>query len=202
MPVVRAGGDELRERQLVQRAGRPVAHPLGLGHLAHQRLRDHHPAQPQPRCHGLAGRAEVHDAFRVESLEGADRLAVVAELPVVVVLQDQAAGAPGPVDRRGPPVGVERHPRRELVRGCQQHRAGAPHRGQFAGPGAEFVERQAGDAQPGLDKQTGVHVEPVRLDGDLAHAALPQHLPHHHQSVDEARADDDAFGVRVHTAGA
>src|SRR5258708_3031990 len=66
---------------------------------------------------GFGGGAEVDDVVRVEALEGADGLAVVAELAVVVVLQDQSAGASGPVDGGGAAVVAEGDAHGELVGG-------------------------------------------------------------------------------------
>jgi alkylhydroperoxidase family enzyme len=53
---------------------------------------------------------------------------VVAELPVVVVLQEQPAGVGGPPDRAGAAGGGQRHAERELVRGREQRGTGAAER--------------------------------------------------------------------------
>ena len=55
------------------------------------------PAESQARGEDLARRARVHDAVRAEALDRADRLAVVAELGVVVVLDDHGAAPRRPV---------------------------------------------------------------------------------------------------------
>ena len=168
MPVVRAGGDELGERQLVQRPRRSTpGRPWRRTTSPTSSARQHHPGQPQAGGQGLAGGAQVDDAVRVEALEGADRLAVVAELAVVVVLQDQAAGAPGPVDGGGPPVGVQRDAGGELVGGGQQDRA---HR--RIGPSSPVSAPCSstathGVARPAACQEIPVDVEAVRLDGDL-----------------------------------
>lgn len=198
MPVVRPGGDELGERQLLQRTRHPVGVPLRRDDIRHQAPGQHQPADPQPGGDGFAGGAEVDDPFGIESLERTDRLPVVAELPVVVVLQDQPARGPRPVDGGRPPVGVERHPQRELVRRRQQHRTFAPQR---TGLRAECVQRESGGAQPRVGEQVPVQVQPVRLDRHLPHPSPPQHLPHQHQTVCEPRADDDPVRVGVHPAG-
>ena len=54
------------------------------------------PAEPQPGRQGLARRTGVDDVLRRQALHGADRLAVVAVLRVVVVLDDQAHRARTP----------------------------------------------------------------------------------------------------------
>lgn len=201
MAVVRTRLYELRKRQLLQCTRRAVADALCLDHLRHQVLRQYHPPQPQPGCQGIARRAQVYDVFRVEPLQGADRLSVVTEVAVVVVLQNQPARATRPVDRRGPPVGVERYTRREPVGRCQQHGPGPRHPAQVIGPGPGFVHREVRDAQTRFREQPPVHVQCVRLDGHLAHPPLAQHRPHQFQGVHEARGYHDPFRVRVHAAG-
>ncbi|RPK52228.1 hypothetical protein EES40_02935 [Streptomyces sp. ADI93-02] len=200
VPVVRPRDDELRERQLVRDAGHPVEAALRLADLLHQVLGQHHPGQPQPGRQGLAGRPQVDDPLRVEALERAHRLTVVAELAVVVVLQDQTARGPRPVDRRGPPVGVQRDAGGELVGGGQQHRARTRCSRQRPGPRPERVDRDARGAQARVGQEVPVDVQPVRLDGHPPHPVTPQHLPHQREPVDEPGADHDALRVRVHPA--
>ena len=100
-----AVGDEVGERQLVD-GGRPeVRDLLGARDRVGQRLRDEQPAEPKTRSERLAGTPRVHDAVGRQPLDRADRLAVVAELGVVVVLDDRPAPALGPRDEGGPPLG-------------------------------------------------------------------------------------------------
>jgi hypothetical protein len=54
------------------------------------------PAQPQARSEGLADRSDHHDAVGCESLQRPDRPAIVAELRVVVVLDQDAVTFVGP----------------------------------------------------------------------------------------------------------
>ena len=55
-------------------------------------------------------------------MEGADGMPVVAELAVVVVFDDEAAGSGRPGDCRDSPCRTQRRPERKLVRGGEHHR--------------------------------------------------------------------------------
>ncbi len=134
LAVVGAGGQELGEGELFHDADGHAA--AVVDDVRQQPRRHHHPAQPQAGGEGLAGGAEVDHAPGVEVLEGADGLAVVAELAVVVVLQDQAAGAARPVDHGGPALRAQRPAERELVGRVEQHRVGVA---RVIGAGAEGV---------------------------------------------------------------
>lgn len=117
----------------------------------------------------------MDDALGVEVLQGADRLAVVAELAVVVVLQDPAAGAPSPVDDGRAPLGMQGHAERELVRGREEHGPRAAAGGAQVGrAGAVRVDRERRGAQPGPGQDVPVDVEAVLVHRDRAHTALPQ----------------------------
>ena len=65
-------------------------------HLAHEVARNAGPPQAHAGRERLAGRPDVGDTVGREPLEGSDRLAVVAVLGVVVVLDDQASLRGGP----------------------------------------------------------------------------------------------------------
>ena len=143
--VVRAGGDELGQGDLVEHAGLRVGQRLGRDDVGVQMPGKGEPAKPEAGCQRLAGRPGVGNVLGSERLHRPDRLAVVAELPVVVVLDDEPTAANGPVDRRGTPVGRERDTERELVCRGQQHRIGVA---QVAGPGAVGVHGQDPEAEP------------------------------------------------------
>ena len=64
---------------------------------------------------------EIDDTVGTQRLQGADRLAVVAELAVVVVVEDVTVGALGPLDDRGAPRRMQRHPVRVVVGGGEEH---------------------------------------------------------------------------------
>ncbi len=93
------------------------------------------------------------------SLQGAYRLAVVAELTVVVVLDDEAAAGARPLDQRSAPRGVERSADRVLVRGRDDDRAYVWQRTldeQF-GARSPLIDRQGGDVQPASTDHLAVH---------------------------------------------
>jgi hypothetical protein len=162
VPVVGSGRDELGQGQLIERAGLPVGQPLGRGDIAHQVAGQDQPAEAESRGQALAGRAGVDDVIGREALNGADRLAVVAELAVVVVLDDYAAGVAGPLDHPGPAPRLQRHPERELVGRGQQDGAG---RADLVHRGAAAVNRQHGQPQAGGRGHGPVRGLPVGLDG-------------------------------------
>ena len=122
--------------------------PFALDDLVRQRRRYEQPAEPQPRREGLADRPRVRDPLGVESLQRADGRAVVAEVAVVVVLDDQPVHGPRPVEEFGaPPRGVG-DSGRELVGRRRHHR---PYPGRPQRPEGEplLVQRQRYGAQPG-----------------------------------------------------
>ena len=84
------------------------------------------PAEPQGRGKGLADRADRDDPFGLEALERPDRLAVVAELGVIVVLDDDrvARAAPTPAARAAAP-GVRTTPVGHWWAGVTTHHPGA-----------------------------------------------------------------------------
>jgi hypothetical protein len=131
LPVVATRGDEIGQDELVKRGG-SGAEPGR--HRVEQARRDHQPAEPQARGQALAGRAGVDDTIGRERLQGAHRLPVVAELPVVVVL-DHHPAPPGYVPAT---ARMKRHTQRELVGRGQQRGAG---RAGLADDGAHRVNR-------------------------------------------------------------
>ena len=128
-------------------------------------------------------------------------MAVVSELPVVVVLQDQPAGGTRPVDGRRAPVRAQFDPRRVLMRRCHQHRADSTQSRQIVGARATFVDVEGRGAQAGAGQQVAIEVEAVRLDGDRPYPPRSECLRHQHQTVVETGADDDPFRRGVHPAG-
>ncbi|SCE61452.1 hypothetical protein GA0115253_109476 [Streptomyces sp. Termitarium-T10T-6] len=97
----------------------------------------------------------------IESLDGPHGLPVVAELPVVVVLDDEPAGGPGPVDDGRPPRGVQRPAGGELVGGREEY--GPVAAGEPVDPGAVRVHAERPGADPVGGEQLAVEGQPVRL---------------------------------------
>jgi hypothetical protein len=119
VPVVLAAREQVSERELVD-GRRPGTQRRHLGfQWCLQRLRDHQPTQAHARRKGLTHAAGEHNAVRIQRLHRPDRLSVVAELAVVVVLDDEAAAASGPFHHRGSPRGRQHHPVRVLVGRCE-----------------------------------------------------------------------------------
>ena len=95
------------------RRGRAAASPRPTA-VAQPRRADQ-PAHPQRRRQRLAGRAHAHHPVGRQALDRAHRLPVVAELGVVVVLDDETVHSVRPLDQRVSSLGRQHHPGRRLV---------------------------------------------------------------------------------------
>jgi beta-glucosidase-like glycosyl hydrolase len=122
VPVERAGGQVLGQRELLEGAGVKVGDLLGGDDLVDEGRRQRHPRQSQARSQTLTRGSGVNDPVRVERLECADRVPVVPELPVVVVFDDQSTGGSSPLHRYGPAVWRENGTGRELMSRREQRR--------------------------------------------------------------------------------
>ena len=164
-------------------------------HRVQQPRRDDQPAQPQRRGQALARRAGVDDVIGGERLQRADRLPVVAELPVVVILDHHPAPAgPRPARRCGCRV----TPERELMRRGQQRRVRPVGR---ADHGAAAVDGQRPQAQAAGRGEVAVGLVAVGLHGERGRAGRAQRGAGDGQAVREARADHDAGRVGGHAPG-
>jgi hypothetical protein len=199
MPVVGARADELGQHELVQAATRAIGEFLGHGHVGGQVGGQHQPAEAEGGSEALAGRAGVDHVLGRQRLDGTDRLAVVAELTVVVVLDDHSPGVPGPFHRAGPALRRERGPERELVRRGAQNRVGAT---RLVYRGAVGVDRHQGQVQPGGLHHGAVAGQAVRLGGQSGGTPGPQHLADQREPLSVTRAHDDAVGAGPDAAGA
>ena len=191
VPIEAVAFEEIGEGELIERRRAVVGVQLGERHPIHERRRQQQPADPEGRRQRLAGGPEVGDnAFR-QALEGADGLAIEAVLGVVVVLDDDRPASRRPLEQRGPALGRENHPGRELVRGRDQHRADIE--------ATEPVDAQAAavhgywsDAQAhGLDVGALAAVAGI-LHRHPAHAARTQHLADEPQALRVATAQHHA----------
>ena len=169
--VVGAALDERGERQLVEHAALAVGRRLRGHHVVDEVRGKDEPPETHAGCQRLARGPGVDDVLGRERLHGAHRLAVVAELAVVVVLDHDAAGALGPGDGGGAPLRGEQHAERELVGGRQQRRVGVA---QLLDRGAERVHGQRADVQPRGGDDLAVCPVAVRLDGHRPGAAGAQ----------------------------
>ncbi len=130
----------------------------------------------------------------VEPLDGPHGLPVVTELPVVVVLHDEAAGRPRPVHDGRPPRRVERAAGGELVGGREQD--GPVAVVQPVDPGAVRVHAE----RPGADAVGG---EEVAVEGQpvlLRRPGAAHHLREEPQPVRGPRAQHDALRACPHPA--
>ena len=190
MPVVGAGADELRQRELVDRAAVAVRERLGGDDPVDQMRRENQPTQPDPGRERLAGGSRVHDPLRRQRLERPERVAVVAELAVVVVLDDQPAGRERPFDRDHPPPRDERRPDRELMRRRQQRGVG---RAELLDGGALGVDVDRRERQAARAGGLGGGGLDVALDRKRSRAARAERLAQQSEPLREARADHHAL---------
>ncbi len=113
-----------------------------------QAPRRRHPRHPQRRRHQLGCRADVDDVLAGprQRAQGGKGRHVVPELPVVVVLEHQAAGARGPFEQLH--ATGDRHPRTEriLVGGRDVRGCGVV--GEQAGVQAVTIDRYRGHSHP------------------------------------------------------
>jgi hypothetical protein len=88
-------------------------------------LRHHHVADPQGREKNLVESADVeHAPGRIQALKRGEGSPGVAELAVVVILQDPGTALGGPVQQRQAPVQAHRDTRGELMRRRHVRQAG------------------------------------------------------------------------------
>jgi hypothetical protein len=117
VPVEAAGVEQRGQGQLIQGRAAAVVVALCVGEVLGELWGADDPAEPQPRGQGFADAAEQRDPVRGQTLEGADWLAVVAELGVVVVFDHEGVVAPGPVQQGVPSFGGHDHAGGGLVGG-------------------------------------------------------------------------------------
>ena len=101
-------GEVLAHEQLRQRRGAQVGGALAEVELVEHGPRRRGPAQPQAGREDLRERAEVdHELAAVERVQRRQRLALVAQHPVRVVLEHEQLAPAGDLDQ--PPPALERH---------------------------------------------------------------------------------------------
>ena len=101
----------LANEVLGQGRGAEVGRLLSQHHLLHHRRRRAEPAEPDPGREDLGEGAEVEDVVAaVELVQRLDRLALVAQQAVRVVLDHDQLALAGELDQPPPPLGRHRHP--------------------------------------------------------------------------------------------
>ena len=156
--------DEVREGQLIGAAAHACARPFHRQHGVDEAVGQHHPAEPQRGRETLAHRAQVHHPLGIQALHRPDRLSVVAELAVVVVLEGspparlaQSTTAARRAGCSGPPIG-------KLVGGREQ-RGGRPRPHELVDP-APSESTASGTVRTPARQHLAVDVQPMALDRD------------------------------------
>ena len=110
VPVEATGLDQRCQRELVQAGRAAVIALLVLDDRLEQVRRADDPPKPQRGRERLADGPDHRHSMRGEALECANRFAVVAELGVVVVLDDRPVMGVGPLDQCLAPSGASTTP--------------------------------------------------------------------------------------------
>ena len=115
-------------------------------HLLEDGRRSHHPARADARREDLRERAQVdHVGVAVQGEQGGQRLALVAENPVGIVLHDQQVALGGQLHQTAAALERERRSPRVAEVGHDVEELGPPAlRGQPVDQGFELVHHQAG----------------------------------------------------------
>src|SRR5580700_8189274 len=101
MALVHSGRDELRERFLFQRGGVAIAEPLRRCECRYERFGRDQVADAERRKNCTRKRSEVDDAsFGIQALQRFERLSLVAEFAIVIVLHHDRVFASGPIEQR------------------------------------------------------------------------------------------------------
>ena len=154
--------------------------------------RREHPAEPQPRREALGQRADQDDPLGREPLQR-------PALTVVVVLDDQAVAVRRPRDERRPPLGAQRHARRELRRGRHDDDR---HVAELVHPQTLRVDADRPHPQPRLLDHQPRRMPPGVLDRDLARSPARTATGRPARTrARKPRHDDDVLGVGRGAAG-
>ena len=187
--------DQAGEGELVDAGAAAVAAGLLRSKVVDHSWRAENPAEAQGRGQGLADRAEGEDVLGSEALDDADGLTVVAELGIVVILDDPAAVAAGPVDQSVSAVGGQHDARGPLMGGREKHSVGAA-TVQDVDIKAVVVDRNRDEvgAGPSGGGNRGFVVAGI-FDSDQAHTAIDKGPQHQVQALGEPGAHDQPVGV-------
>ena len=193
--------EEGRERELLEHRRAEVRQPLLLDHGRDEPRRHRSPAEAQRGRERLRDRVHVHDVVGRQALERADRVAVVAVLGVVVVLDHQRAGVARPGGERGAPRRLEHDAGGGLVGRRDEHPVGAGG-GDRGDVDAALVDRHRHELDAAVGDQLARAGVAGILDRDPPRAARAQHAPDHRHRLGDPAADHDPLGRRLHAADA
>jgi hypothetical protein len=159
------------------------------------------PAEPQRGAERLARRSEVGHVLRRLALQRADRRPVVAQVGVVVVLDDERVGRARPGQQGAPAVAVECRAARERVRRRQQHGAHVLLR-ELPDVETARVDGDRHGLEPGERQRVAVRREARVLDRDAARAGAVQRTSEQRDALAGAATYEQAVGIREHAADA
>ena len=192
MPVEVAPLDELGERELRQPRHRDdVGEDVNRRRLDEPR-RQHRPTEAERRREQRAERADVGDVLRRERLQRPGGRSVVAEVTVVVVLDDESAARNSPVEKRTPSSGGERDAERELMIRADDHRRDVV--GEPLDAEAVRVDGHRHELEAGGAKDAGPPAVARILDRDPRRSRLAQHRGDREERVRRAGKDAGAIG--------
>ena len=199
VPLQVALVDEARERVLLEAGNRARVETHGINVARQQLRRQHHVADAQAGHHGFREGVQVnHLVGCVVGEQRHDQAAAVAELAVVIVLDDVTfARAVRPLEQFQAPLDGHDDARGKMVCRRNVHHVGARFL-KLVHQQARFVD---GNRPPGVAERLGD-------GGELAIAGVfhgergggPEHLQQTAVQVLATRADDDAVGRNVHAA--
>ena len=197
--VVIATVDERGECELIDRGRTGVLRGLRGANLVDERVGQAHPAQADARRQRLRRRPDVDDAAGVQPLDRPDRVAVVAELGVVVVLDDEPIRSVGPRDEVRATLRRHHRTRRELV-GRGHDDGGRAERVERVRPDTLAIDRHADHAQP--DRLRGGPAGRLgrSLERDLRRATGQEHPRDEVETLGEALGDDHPLGLDADAA--
>ncbi len=191
--VVLVGHDESLERALVQHVGEPTREAPLLGERGGEPLGHHTPREADGGRKALGRGARVEHVLGRERLERADRPAIVAELTVVIVLDDESARAFRPSHDLDPARRAERDAGRELVGRREQY---GIDRLEAADDCAVRVDGNRDGGEAGGTDDVAVRLMSDLLDRDGLGAARRQGAAGEPEELSEAARDHHALGRR------
>lgn len=195
---VAAAVHEVGERRLLQPGVAAVEQGFlganGVGNM----FGDNHVAQPQPGAERFGKSSDVERAIGRQRGQRRKMRALVADIAIIIVLDDVAAVSPRPFDHLGAPLRRQRRTRRILMRGSGvEQRRGASR--QIIRNQSIPVDGDAGDfAARGFERQSGALIAGIL---DYAERAAGEKEPcRERKPFLDSGHDHDAAGIGHDTA--